>query len=171
MIVTMVGSVIVLANTTEWIGAVAAALGVPVAAIALVVAAYQLTGQRRATEAQFYLSLDDAFRSHDATHRKFRPGGLWAGKTAAGPETAEQWADVESYMGLFERVNVMIEDGLIDAERFDHLYGYRVGNILSNSHVVTEKLVERGEYWKQFIALARRPGYDVPDRPSPSSTA
>jgi hypothetical protein len=179
MIERMAGSVIVLASTTEWIGAVAAALGIPVAAVALVVAARQLTGQRRATEAQFLLSLDDAFRSHDATHRKFRPApvekresvGLWHGETAAGPETAEEWADVEAYMGLFERVNVMIEGGLIDADTFEHLYGYRVGNVLSNPRVVTEKLVKRGEGWVDFIALARRLGYDVPDAPRSSNTA
>jgi hypothetical protein len=175
----MVASVIVLASTTDWIGAVAAGLGVPVAAIALVVAARQLAGQRRATEAQFLLSLDDAFRSHDLTHRKFRPPsvdkrdsvGQWHGETASGPETAEEWADVEAYMGLFERVNVMIEGGLIDAETFEDLYGYRVANILSNPSVVTEKLVNRRKFWKDFIALARRLGYDVPDAASSGPTA
>src|SRR4051812_6559328 len=129
---------VLLADATEWIGAVAAALGVPVAAFALVVAARQLAGQRRAaegqrrategqeraTEAQFLLSLDDAFRGHDATHRKSGPGrvddlgsvGIWQGEAASGPRTAVEWADVEAYMGLFERVNVMIDGGLIESE-------------------------------------------------------
>ena len=44
--------------------------------------------------------------------------------TADGPETAEEWANVEAYMGLFERINVMINAGLIRFETFQPLYGY-----------------------------------------------
>ena len=120
------------ATTTDWITAVATGVGAPVAAVGLIVAAVQLRGQRRATEAQFLLSLDEAFRAHDHTHRRFRPPsadrrdqvGRWHGQTADGPETAEEWANVEAYMGLFERINVMINAGLIRFETFQPLYGY-----------------------------------------------
>lgn len=122
------------AATTDWITAVATALAAPVAAVGVVVAAIQLRGQRRAAEAQlrttkaeFLLALDDTFRAHRRTHRKFRPPsdterlpqddpegavGIWWGPRARGPETDGDWVDVEAYMGLFERVNVMINGGL-----------------------------------------------------------
>jgi hypothetical protein len=165
--------------TTDWIIAVATALGAPVAAVGLLVAAVQLRGQRRATEAQFTLALDEKFQLHDKTHKKFRPAprdeasaiGIWWGPSAEGPTTAEDWADVEAYMGLFERVNRMIDDGLITVKTFKSLYGYRVANILSNPRVVEEKLIKRGEYWKDFASLARRTGYDVPSQRDVRPTA
>jgi hypothetical protein len=160
----------IIAATTDWIVAIATAVGAPLAAVGVIVAAVQLRGQRRATEAQLVLELDELFKAHDKTHRKFRPGeveatddvGRWWGKNAEGPDSAQDWADVEAYMGLFERVSRMIEDGLIKEKTFNVLYGYRIKNILSNQRVVQKKLVERGEYWEHFIDLARRSGYQVP---------
>ena len=155
----------------EWITAVAAASGIPVATLALLFAARQLRGERRATEgqrqiaqAQFLLALDDAFRQHEATHRKFRPAtgtptstvGLWHGRNARGPTTPEEWADVEAYMGLFERVNVMIDQRLLDVAVIQRLRGYRVTNILTNPFVMKEKLTKRADDWDDFIALAKR---------------
>ncbi len=155
-----------MANTLEWIAAGATAAGVPVATLALLFGARQLRGERRAAQAQFLLALDDAFRQHDATHRKFRPAtgpptptvGEWHGKDAKGPTTPEEWADVEAYMGLFERVNVMIDQGLLDEAVVQRLRGYRVTNIVSNPFVMKEKLTERADQWDDFIALAKRLG-------------
>ena len=109
------------AATTDWIIAIATALGAPVAAVGVIVAAIQLRGQRRATEAQLVLALDEQFEAHKKTHRRFRPGGSdtpddigrWSGPNAEGPATAQDWADVEAYMGLFERISRMVDDGLI----------------------------------------------------------
>jgi hypothetical protein len=156
--------------TTEWISAVAAVVGAPLAAAALLVGARQLVRGRRASEAQFLLSLDDAFRHHVDTHMKFRPAsteppdvvGGWCGPEAIGPETDEDLADVEAYMGLFERVNVMIDRGLIDADVVDRLYGYRVGNLLSNPRVVDAKLRDQAAGWQEFIALAAKLEYEIP---------
>jgi hypothetical protein len=161
-------SLTLVASAPEWIGAIATAIGVPVAAVALIVGANQLRGQRQTSEAQFLLSLDEAFRHHDTTHRKFRPPaapgrtgvvGRWSGDDANGPSSAEDWADVEAYMGLFERVELMISSRLVDFQVVKRLYGYRVGNVLSNPIVVQGKLVEATDGWLDFIALAARLGY------------
>jgi hypothetical protein len=171
------------ATLPEWITAIATALGFPVAAVALILAGRQLGGQReeaegqrraaegqqRASQAQFLLALDDAFRQHDPTHRKFRPPqaglaqgdpdgvvGLWHGARARGPSTAEEWADVEAYMGLFERVNAMIDRGLLDVDMVQRLHGYRISNIVSNPRVVEQKLLRLAGGWQDFLALARR---------------
>ena len=156
--------------TTEWIGAVAAGVGAPVAAVALIVGARQLLQGRRTSQGQFLLSLDEAFRQHLTTHMRFRPAsaagsavvGTWCGPYATGPETDEDWVAVEAYMGLFERVNVMVDRGLLDVDVVRRLYGYRVGNVLSNPRVVRAKLNAEATGWVEFIALADKLGYSVP---------
>jgi hypothetical protein len=176
---------IVMATIVEWVSAIATAFGVLVAAFALFVAsrqlgvaARQLGGEREATEYQgrnsrgeFLLGLDQAFRAHDTTHRKFRPAtgvpaegvGIWYGEDAIGPRDAGEWADVEACMGLFERVNLMIDDELLDPVAVRRLRGYRIANIQSNPKVMAEKLLKRSAGWQDFIALSRRLDYWQPD--------
>lgn len=138
----------------EWISAVSGAVAALIATGALVVAARQLGRQSRTAQAQFFLALDDAFRLHSETHTKLRPPvpnrsgptgavGSWWGATAEGPATGEDWVAVEAYMGLFERINVMVDQGLLEIDTVKRLYGYRVRNIWANSRIAREKL-EKG---------------------------
>lgn len=151
------------ASEIEALGTVVAAVA---AAGAVVVARRQLIAQSRSTEGQFLLELDAAFRTHDSTHRKLRPAsagaapdnevGAWSGSDARGPANADEWADVEAYMGLFERVNRMIDRGLLDVAFVSDVYGYRVGNIWANPRIRQEKLVKNADYWRNFIDLTAK---------------
>ena len=100
------------------------------------------------------------FADHERVHRLLRPDGEWA-KHNLGPKP-EEWPDVEAYLGLFEICEDLLAEGLIDEATFKKGYAYRIGNILANQMIVSEKLVKRAKYWTRFLSLARRMGFPAP---------
>jgi hypothetical protein len=114
--------------------------------------AEQLEANKRSTQGGFLLAFDQMLDRYDPVHKKLRPGGEWAAaEIQLGPD---EWAEIERYMGLFERVKILIDDGFLDLETFDYLYGYRVRNIEANPTIKREKLVRRAWGWKHFIELS-----------------
>ena len=61
--------------------------------------------------------------------------------------------DIESYMGLFERNQVLVAADMIDIGTVDRLYSYRLFNIADNPIIYQEKFVKRGYGWRDFIKL------------------
>lgn len=57
-----------------------------------------------------------------------------------------------SYMGLLERVKILIDKKLIDIDTVHHLYGHRV-QILVQDPEVSQWLKEQADGWHHFIAL------------------
>jgi hypothetical protein len=139
---------------------IATICGVIVGAVSLVVAARNTGLTKRSNRARFWLDLRNMFADHDDVHRKLRPGGAWA-SAGSGPNTPEEWADVESYLGLFETCEDIIRARLIDLESFRRSYEYRIRNIVGNDRIRQEKLVSRGQYWARFNRLAGRLGVEV----------
>lgn len=122
--------------------------------IGLVYTAEQIRRARKITLADFLLKLDDQIRNYDEVHSKLRPGGEWS-KSSAGPQSPEDWIPVEKYMGLFERIQVMVESGIVPINTIKKFYGYRVTNIVSNEIIKQNKLENRAENWEDFINLAK----------------
>ncbi|OGB26649.1 MAG: hypothetical protein A3I66_03655 [Burkholderiales bacterium RIFCSPLOWO2_02_FULL_57_36] len=81
---------------------------------------------------------------------------MWAG--GKGPETPEDWAGVESYMGLFEHCEIMLEQRLIDERTFREIYSYRLRNIVANDVIRVAKLERLAAGWPRFLALLGRMG-------------
>jgi hypothetical protein len=143
------------ADIIQTAAAVATAIGV-VAAIyfgirQLRVAVAQREAQNRAVQAQTLLAFDQMLDRHQEVHKKLRPGGEWAGEETE--LEAADWAEIERYMGLFERAKILIDDGFLKPEEFDHLYGYRVRNICANPTIRREKLEKRSYGWLYFLDL------------------
>ena len=133
---------------------VATAIGVAIAAGSLVSAALNLMVTVRTNRAKFWLELRTAFAKHDEVHGKLRPGGEWDDN--AGPNSTEDFAKIEAYMGLFEHCEIMMSQKLIDAKTFHEIYEYRLKNLMANDWVRIEKIEERGRYWVNFISLLAR---------------
>jgi hypothetical protein len=131
------------------------AVGVAGAVAGLWYGALQLRHTRSSARASFLLDLDSSFAQHVEVHRLLRPGGAWAG-TGKGPTTADEWIAVEDYMGLFERIEVLIEGGVLVASLVDRLYGYRVSNIVANPVVRDQKLIAGADGWQDFLMLVDR---------------
>jgi len=143
-----------------WVGAIAGLLAVAVGVFALWYASKQVKlgrEQRRDASSsglgQFLLQLDDAMQRHQAAHLKLRPGGEWYNSTDRPADN--EMAEAIAYMGLFERVNIMIDLKLLPASVVNRLYGYRVGNIWANDRLMCEKLVKLSGQWQDFLNLVK----------------
>jgi hypothetical protein len=143
---------------------VATLVGIAIGAGSLLFAALNLLVGTRTNRAKFWLELRSAFAKHDDVHRNLRPGGTWAND--AGPDTPEEYAQVEAYMGLFEHCEIMLSQRLIDEVTFREIYRYRLENLVANTWVREEKLCRRSAGWKRFIALLGRMEvkYECPKR-------
>lgn len=143
-------------------------VGVIGAVVGLWYAGQQLHNTRQSIRGEFLLTLDQAFVRHAAVHGRLRPGGDWEGSARRpdnmdewwavkdlGPKDSE-WLAVEEYMGLFERIEVLIDGGSLDAALVNRLYGYRVFNIVANSEIRTKKLIDLAEGRQDFIKLKER---------------
>ena len=131
---------------------IATGTGLVLTALGLIYTGYQIREAKKVARGEFLLHLDEMFKQHYQTHIRLRPGGDWGnGKT--GPINLEEWVAVEQYMGLFERINVLVEDRIIDIDTIDRLYGYRVINILGNEIIKHSKLEIESESWQHFIKL------------------
>jgi hypothetical protein len=141
---------------------VATIAGIPIAALVLIYTAYQVYLNTNISRGQFWLELEKMFSIHDEVHIKLRPGGEWAIKDS-GPETVQDWAKVEDYMGLFEHCELMLRRRLIDWETFKLIFSYRIYNIVSNKIIVDAKLRRERKSWQAFIRLLDRLKIEIPE--------
>ena len=127
------------------------------AVIAAFIAGYYAKGQldeaKKTAYGDFLLHLDEMFRYYESVHTKLHPKGNWS-KGKHSPETVEDWVAVSGYMGLFERIQLLLENDIIkELDTADRLYGYRLFNIVKQPIIYHDMLVERGSGWIGFIKL------------------
>lgn len=100
----------------------------------------------------FLLRLDEAFQLHRDIRAKLGPGGRWY-RGEHGPKFPEDNAEVQTYMGLFERMQILIEEGIIDIDTVDRIYGHRFFFIVINPIIYQERLVKHVRDWTDFIKI------------------
>ena len=149
--------------TTDWLTAISGLGAAGAATIGLAYAGIQLRASRSAADATrktnesaFLLTLEDQFRHHWNVHLALR-GGDWSG-AEQGPESNEEWARVESYMGLFERLNILNRNEVLSLQYIEQFYGYRLRNVWANEIIRVEKLCKRASGWRDFIELSDKLG-------------
>jgi hypothetical protein len=135
---------------------IATVTGLVLTALGLIYTGYQISESKKVARGEFLLHLDEMFKQHYQTHIRFRPGGDWGDGKTGPTNNLEEWVAVEQYMGLFERINVLVEDNIIDIDTIDRLYGYRVINILGNEIIQKTKLERESQYWQDFIKLGNK---------------
>ena len=111
----------------------------------LIYIARQVSVTRQQTKGQFLLALDEQFERSSAINMslvrepKLVPHG-------------EQWVEVWRLMSVFERINVMVEDGMLDIALVDRLYGVRLYIVLGND-AIFEHVKSTGSEWQDFIDI------------------
>ena len=115
----------------------------------------------KTVKAQFLLDLRAVSHNYQRAHCNLRPHGEWHGSLEK-PDTVEDWCLVETYMGMFEHVEQLLENGLISAEEFRDLFEYRLKNILANPRIVKYKLHDQAKGWARFRQLLDRLGKPLP---------
>jgi hypothetical protein len=141
-------------NTLALVSTLVASAGVLFTLGGVIYAGLQVRVANRVAAADFLLRSEAELREHREVHLKLR-GGDWTG--CGGPSSAEEWAAVEAYLGLFERVgDALIDPGIINLGLAKRSYGYRIDNIVTNPHIRRKKLLGNEEFWEDFIRLQRQ---------------
>jgi hypothetical protein len=135
-------------NFTDWAGLVLALGGLLVALGGFAYAGRQLLFSQRSARGTFLLDLEEVLRYHDKVHLKLdsADGENWN-------PAPDEWPAVEAYMGVFERIQLLIDWSILDIETVDRLYSYRILNIVNNDYIAKEKLGEKAQFWPDFCRL------------------
>ncbi|MEP6985638.1 MAG: hypothetical protein ABI970_08570 [Chloroflexota bacterium] len=105
----------------------------------------QVNVARLQAKGQFLLALDSQFEKYAdltirlLTEQHFDPQG-------------KDWPEIFGLMSVFERINIMVDDKILDIGLVDRLYGFRLIGILANEGIY-QRLLATGAEWQDFIDL------------------
>ncbi|TSD89991.1 hypothetical protein FFK22_004085 [Mycobacterium sp. KBS0706] len=136
-------------------------IGLPLLGLQLRNSSIQEERIENTTKAQLLLELRAITHNYQNVHCNLRPHGLWS-KSIYLPNTVEDWCLVETYMGVFEHVEGLIEKDLISIDEFRDLFQYRLHNLLSNPRIVKYKLMDEKDGWVRFLNLIKRLEIQLP---------
>ena len=129
------------------------AIGIILTGIGLIYTGIQLRRSRKIARSEFLLHMFELIQQYNDVHTRLTGGGWPDGRI--GPESHEEWMKVDRYMGLFESIQILIEDRIVDCETVDRLYSHRVAALVMNPIVYQRNLVDRKERWQDFSKLLR----------------
>jgi hypothetical protein len=129
-------------------------LNLLVAATGLRYVWYELNRTSKTTQGEFLLNLDEKMNDFaDVTEATF--DNDWVPSDDKDTNIAGiSWARINNYMGLFERIKILIDDDIVNLELFTRLYGYKLRYLVLNDAIYQRKLLGQGYGWTDFIKLA-----------------
>ena len=105
----------------------------------------QVNVARQQAKGQFLLALDAQFEKfNDITMRLVRESDFV-------PQGSE-WAQIFGLMSVFERINIMVEDKIMDIAIVDRLHGFRMLRLIAND-AIFDRVSATGSEWQDFIDL------------------
>ncbi len=105
----------------------------------------QVNVARLQAKGQFLLALDAQFEKyneismHLVNEKNFTPQGT-------------EWIQIWGLMSVFERINIMVEDKILDVPLVDRLHGFRLLVIIAND-TIFQRIQAAGSEWQDFIDL------------------
>ena len=107
----------------------------------------QVNVTRQQTKGQFLLALDDLLaKSRPIMQRLMTEPNLQ-------PEGLE-WPRVWALMSVFERINIMVDDKILDIGIIDRLHGFILSGLIAND-AIYHRLLSTGAEWQDFIDLCQ----------------
>src|SRR5215475_5142663 len=113
--------------------------------ISVVYIARQFNLTREQAKGTFLLALDEQFQATYAI------GLRMLGEPNFVPQ-GDEWIDIWRTMSVFERMSVMVDDGILDVALVDRLHGFRLLSILAND-AIYQRLQSTGGEWRDFIHM------------------
>ena len=109
-------------------------------------------------QGDFMLTLRKMFYLHEDIHVNFRGDkGDWVNGIPLKDRTNENYAKIDSYLGLFELCYQLIKRDLIDLNEFNDIYGYRLRNLFCNKSILEKIELERSN-WTDLLELKEKIG-------------
>lgn len=105
----------------------------------------QVNVARLQAKGQFLLALDAQFEKFTDISMRF------VNEENFTPQGSE-WIQIWGLMSVFERINIMVEDKILDVALVDRLHGFRLLIILSND-AIFHRIQAAGSEWQDFIDL------------------
>ncbi len=118
-----------------------------IATLSLIYISRQVNATRLQTKGEFLIALDRQLQDYTRV-------ALELIRNRQMSPTTDEWLEIVGYMGVFERMNIMVEDGILEINMVDRLYGSRLILLLSNNEI-SEMVRESGGEWRDFIHLCR----------------
>lgn len=129
-------------------------IGLPIAISSIIVAIFNINQSKKIEQGKFLIELRKMFSEHNYVHFNLRNGGKWTNNEI--PDNLENWAKIDSYLGLFELCEILIQNKSLSEKHFKSQYLYRIENILSNDEIVLKKLRNENDSWNNLLRLISR---------------
>src|SRR5436305_5160619 len=128
-------------NSANWgaVAAIAAILSAIVAAVGIWLILRQIAENRRQMRGQLISDLEDQFHKHSKTYQRFAPGSNSV-LSEANPLGGDEISDVCNYLSFFEKIYLLIDEGMIDLGRVDKLFAYRFFRVVNDPYAQREIL-------------------------------
>lgn len=138
----------------DWnaIAAMIAAFGLVFTAMGAFYTGSQVRTARQIAKLQFLREYYSRCQDFNALQRRLTPGGDWY-EGRSGPQTNDEWFDVERYMGLLEQLAVWYSDGVLDRDVLDRSYGHRIKALYGNPYIRKKCLEDQAFRWQSFLEL------------------
>jgi hypothetical protein len=116
--------------------------------LSLLYIARQVALARNQAKGQFLLALDERLeKSTELTMRLFNDQNF--------APSGQEWGEVWLLMNTYERVNIMIEDKILELDIVERAYGFRVVALIQNDAIYL-RIMEMGAEWEDFISLCKK---------------
>lgn len=106
----------------------------------------QVNVTRQQTKGQFLLALDEQIEKNRQVV------GQIVNETGFVP-VGEDWFKVWQVMSVFERMNIMLEDHILDIGVVDRLWGFLLVSIVGNDEIF-KRLEATGGEWQDFVDIS-----------------
>lgn len=140
-----------LTDTITAISAALTAIGTILTGAGLIFAGTQVRLAQKTARSQFLLQLYQLMDQHNEVH--IRLTGMGWSINPKGPVTREEWVKVGRLLGLFEYINILYVDRIIDADTIDDLYSYRLFHALNNDTIREKHFENKNRTWSGIISL------------------
>lgn len=126
------------------------AAGAMLTGIGLIYTGIQVRLARKTARSQFLIQLYQLMEQHNEVHGRLTGLGWPDGRT--GPESIEEWIKVGRVLGLFEYMQILVKDGIIDIDTVDKLYSYRLFHLVNNEIIRKRYFADQGR-WGGVVEL------------------
>ncbi len=131
------------------IGIITGAVGSIATVIGIWFVWMQVRASQKIAKGEFLLHLGELFQAHEREYR----ATINADWKPDSDGVSEQ--DMDSYLALFEQVQILIDYKIIDLAVFDRLFAHRIMYLILNDYIYQTELMKRADWRPDLIRLAK----------------